>query len=93
VVVGTLKIDLLVRESRSLKARRSVVRSLRDRIKSRFNVSVAEVGDQDVWQRIILGVAAVANDRRFVNEVLSKVVDLVVSDPRVEVIEQDMEIR
>lgn len=92
MVVGTLEIQLLIRGSRSLKDRRSVVRSLKDRIASRFKVSVAEVGDPDSWQRSALGVAVVANDRRFVNEVLSKILDLVHSDPRAEVVEQHMEI-
>ena len=92
MTVGTLKIVLRIRESHSLKSRRRVIRSLKDRIKSRFNVSVADVGDQDLWQQAVLGVAVVASDGRFANEVLSKVSNLVVSDPRVEVLEQRMEI-
>jgi uncharacterized protein YlxP (DUF503 family) len=93
VTVGTLEIVVLIRESHSLKARRRVVKSLTDRIRSRFNVSVADLGDQNVWQRAVIGVAVVANDGRFVNEVLSKVMDLVASDPRAEIIDQSMEIQ
>jgi uncharacterized protein YlxP (DUF503 family) len=93
VTLGTLEIVLLIRESHSLKSRRRVVRSLVDRIRSRFNVSVADLGDQNVWQKAVIGVAVVANDGRFVNEVLSKVLALVSSDPRAEVIDQSMEIR
>ena len=92
MTVGTLEITILVRESHSLKSRRRVVKSLIDRIRSRFNVSVADLGDQSLWQRAVIGVAVVANDGRFVNEVLSKVMDLVVSDPRAEVIDQRMNI-
>ncbi len=92
MIIGTLELDLRVRESHSLKARRRVVRSLKDRVKSKFNVSVADVGDQDVWQRVRLGVALVANDRRFADEVLSKVLDLVRSDPRVELLGHTTEI-
>jgi len=92
VVVGSLEIQILIGESHSLKARRRVVKSLKDRIRAKFNVSVADVGDQDVWQRITLGVAAVSNDRRFLNEVLSKVLDVVGGDPRVEIIGQRMTI-
>ncbi|MFH1502904.1 MAG: DUF503 domain-containing protein [Candidatus Eisenbacteria bacterium] len=92
MVVGTLEIRLFIRGSRSLKDRRRVVRSLKDRIASRFNVSVAEVGDSDSWQRSTLGVAVVANDRRFVNEVLSKVLNLVASNPDVEIVDQHMEL-
>jgi len=90
VVVGSLEIGILIRESRSLKARRSVVNSLKDRIRGKFNVSVADVGDQDVWQRTTLGVAIVSNERRFANEVLSKVLDVVGRDPRVEILSQRM---
>jgi uncharacterized protein YlxP (DUF503 family) len=92
VTVGTLEIVLLIRESHSLKSRRRVVRSLTDRIRARFNVSVADLGDQDVWQRAVIGVAVVANDARFINEIMSKVLDLVVSDPRAEIVEHSMEI-
>jgi uncharacterized protein YlxP (DUF503 family) len=92
VVVGTLEIQLLIRGSSSLKDRRAVVRSLRDRVASRFKVSVAEVGNSDSPRRSALGVAVVSNDRRFVNEVLSKILDVITSDPRAEVIDQRMDI-
>ncbi len=92
MVVGILEISLLIRESRSLKERRRVVKSLKDRIAARFHVSVAEVGGGDSWQRSALGVAVVSNDRRFVNQVLSKVLRLVESDPRAEVVSQRIDI-
>ncbi|MCK4512783.1 DUF503 domain-containing protein [bacterium] len=93
MTIGTLEIVLLIRESHSLKSRRRVVKSLIDRIRSRFNVSVADIGDQNLWQKVVLGVAVVANDGRYVNQVLSKVLDLVSSDLRAEIIDQSMEIR
>lgn len=64
-----------------------------DRIRSKFNVSVADIGDQNLWQKVVIGVAVVANDGRYVNQVLSKVLDLVASDLRAEIIDQSMEIR
>ena len=93
MTIGTLEVVLLIRESHSLKSRRRVVKSLIDRIRSRFNVSVADIGDQNLWQKVVLGVAVVANDGRYVNQVLSKVLDLVSSDLRAEIIDQSMEIR
>jgi uncharacterized protein YlxP (DUF503 family) len=93
VTVGTLELSLLIRESHSLKSRRRIVKSLKDRIRSRFNVSVADVGDQGVWQSAVLAVAAVTNDGRFANETLSKVLNLVASEPRVEIVSHRMEIR
>jgi uncharacterized protein YlxP (DUF503 family) len=86
MVVGVLRLSLFIGGSGSLKDRRRVVRSLKDRIRSRFNVSVADVGEQDLWQSATLGVAVVGSDGRFVDEVLSKVADIVEADPRVEVI-------
>ena len=93
MVVGTLEIKLLIRGSRSLKDRRAVVRSLRDRISSRFRVSVAEVGDSDSPQRSALGVAGVSYAPRVVHGVLSKILDLVASDPRAEIVDQHMDIQ
>ncbi|MBD3368183.1 MAG: DUF503 family protein [Candidatus Eisenbacteria bacterium] len=92
MVVGTLQVDMIVSESHSLKARRRVVRSLKDRIRGRFNVSVADVGDQDLWQRISLGVAVATSDRRFADEVLDKVLDLIELDGRVNIVSQSRRI-
>ena len=74
MVVGVLRLTLVVPGARSLKEKRHVVRKITDRVRGRYNVSIAEVGENDVWQRAVLGVTAVANDRSFVNEVLDKVV-------------------
>ena len=88
MIVGTLRLGLFIGGSASLKERRRVVKSLKDRIRSRYNVSVADVGDQDLWQSATLGVAVVASDTRFAHEVLSKVAGIVESDPRVEIIDR-----
>jgi uncharacterized protein YlxP (DUF503 family) len=89
MIVGTLRLSLFIGESSSLKDRRRVVKSLKDRIRARFNVSVADVGDQDLWQSAALGVAVVAADTRFAHEVLSKVAGLIESDPRVEIVDRE----
>jgi len=72
MVLGVLRLTLYIHGAASLKDKRQVLRKVVDRLRSRFNVSVAEVGDNDVWQKAIIGIAAVANDRSFVNEVLDK---------------------
>src|SRR5690242_5634919 len=77
--VGVLRLTLYLPEPGSLKSKRHLLRSAIDRVKSRFNVSVAEVGDNDLWQRSVVGVAAVGNDHAFVNETLDKVADFVAS--------------
>jgi len=92
MVVGLLKISMFIPENASLKGKRKVVKSLLGRLKSRFNVSVAEVEDNDLWQRAGLGVTLVGNDRRFVNSALDKVLDYVERETEAEVIESNIEI-
>ncbi len=74
MVVGVLRLTLVVHGARSLKEKRHVVRKITGRVRGRYNVSIAEVAENDVWQRAVLGLTTVANDRSFVNEVLDKVV-------------------
>jgi len=72
MVVGILRLTLYVPGASSLKDKRQVLRKVVDRLRARFNVSVAEVGENDIWQRAVVGIAAIANDHSFVNEVLDK---------------------
>ncbi|WP_050724526.1 DUF503 domain-containing protein [Vulgatibacter incomptus] len=73
MVIGTLRFVLQIPGVASLKGKRHILRKVIDRVRARFNVSVAEVGDNDLWQRATIGVAAVGNEPAFVNEVLDKV--------------------
>jgi len=73
MVVGTLSVTLHVPESGSLKDKRQVVRSLTARVRQRFNVAVAEVGDLDLWQSAVVGVACVSSDGRHADEICQKV--------------------
>lgn len=90
--VGVLQVELRLPESASLKDKRMVLRSLKDRIRQRFNVSVAEVAEQDKWQKTILGVTSVGSDKRYVNGTLSRVVDLIKSSRSVELVDYQMEL-
>jgi uncharacterized protein YlxP (DUF503 family) len=87
MVVGTATVELFVPASGSLKMKRSVVRRVRDRVRNKFNVSIAEVDHLDKWQRATLGIAFVANEGRFVDEVLGKVLREIRSEPELEVID------
>jgi hypothetical protein len=75
--VGVLRLTLHLPSPGSLKSKRHLVRSAIDRVRARFNVSVAEVAENDLWQRSVLGVTAVGNEHAFVNETLDKVADFV----------------
>ena len=61
----------------SLKGKRRVLRSIKTQAKNRFDVVIAEVEDQKLWQVATLGVCCISNDSRYTNEVLSKVVNFV----------------
>ncbi|MDO8567962.1 MAG: DUF503 domain-containing protein [Dehalococcoidales bacterium] len=75
--VGICKIRLCIPENMTLKGKRQVVKSITSRLRNKFNVSVAEVADNELWQLATIGVCCVSNDKRYTNQVLSKVVDFV----------------
>ena len=94
MVVGVLEITLDIPSAFSLKDKRKVVRSLVERTRSRFNVSAAEVGDHDVYNRARIGLTAVSNEGPHVNEVLDKALDALESAAagRADVIDTRMEL-
>lgn len=75
--IAVSRLVLQIPESGSLKAKRQVVRRVTDRLRARFNVAVAEVGDNDLWQRAVLGLGVVGNDRRHVDEQMGKIIHAV----------------
>ena len=75
MVIGLCTIELHLPASNSLKDKRSVLKSVNRRIRNEFNVSVAEVDDQDLWRSAVLGVVTVSNDRAYVHGLLTKVVN------------------
>lgn len=75
--VGVARLTLQISDSGSLKSKRQVLRRVTDRLKARFNVSVAEVEDQDLWQRATIALAVVSSDRRHVDEQIQKIIHFV----------------
>jgi uncharacterized protein YlxP (DUF503 family) len=90
--IGALTLDLTVPDSFSLKDKRRVVKSLKDRISHRFNVSIAEVASLDLHRTAELGVAIVSNDAGYAEGALAKIVDFIRNDPRVVLESFDIEI-
>jgi len=90
LVVGSVLVELHIPQSTSLKAKRSVINRIKQRIASRFNVSVAEVDYQDLWQRAAIGVAVVGGEKALVESSLTKIVNLIQSEPSVEVLAADV---
>jgi len=91
--IGVCKIRLRLPENTSLKGKRQVLKSIITRVGSKFNVSVAEVDDHDLWQLATLGICCVSNSKRHANEVLSKVVNFIVNSRfEVEILDYEIEI-
>ena len=90
--VGVAKITLRLSGSSSLKDKRRVVNSIRDRVRSKFNVAVAEVDRNDAWQTAVIGVTCVSNSARHADRTLDNVLSFIESDrPDAEVIDCEME--
>jgi uncharacterized protein YlxP (DUF503 family) len=77
VTVGVLRLTLYIPENHSLKGKRSVLRKIKARVGDRFNVSIAECGDHDLWQRVMLGISQVGTDQAFVDAALRQVVSFI----------------
>ncbi len=92
MIVGAALVELHIHGSRSLKAKRGVVRSITRRVRNRFNLAVAEVGGQDTWQRALLGLAAAGSERQSVRQVLERAVDFIEDLHLAEVTNSDVEL-
>jgi hypothetical protein len=91
--VGVCKISLRLPENQSLKGKRRVLKSITTRVGNQFSVSIAEVDNQDLWQLATLGICCVSNNKRYTNEVLSKVVDFITGSRfDVEILNYEIEI-
>lgn len=85
-------IDIHIPQSGSLKSKRHILKGIKDRLKNKFNISIAEVGHNDLWQRATLGVSVVANEKKFANQVLSKVVEQINQENGLQILDYSMEI-
>jgi uncharacterized protein YlxP (DUF503 family) len=93
MVVGVCEIDFLISGSASLKEKRFVLRSLKDRLRRRMNVAVSEADHHDLWQRSTFCIVTVSNDSSVVHSVLSKARNLIERDMRVEILDVSVELR
>ena len=90
--VGTLSVRLLIRESRTLKDKRQVVRSLLDKLRSNFNVSAAEVGHLDDVRTIEIGIAAVGPEAALVRGALQKIQEAMRTHPIAQYVSSELEV-
>jgi hypothetical protein len=90
--VGTMRLELHIPASDSLKAKRSVMNHVKERVRSRFNAAVAEVDHQDLWQRAALGVAVVGGESQILDRVLRDILACVESEARLSVLDYQIQV-
>jgi len=92
IIVGLCTVELFIPESQSLKDKRQVLLSLKDRLREKFNLSVAEVDGQDLWQKAVLGLVCVANEGRYGNQVCDQALNLIRNVHAVEIVQSRVEL-
>ena len=75
--IGCCSIRFYIHGNSSLKEKRRITKSIKDRIKNKFNVSIAEIGDQEVWQNLHLGLVAVGSDQQYLDGLMNQVVSAI----------------
>jgi uncharacterized protein len=91
MTVGIARLTLFLPEVHSLKEKRMVLRRVKDRAQNKFNLSIAEVGENDLWQRALLGIALVGSGRRFVEAALDEVIRFVREEAEVTNVEREIQ--
>ncbi len=92
MVVGILNIRLVIRDSHSLKDKRSVIKSLKDRIRQKYNVSISEMAAHNNHKQCVLAIAMIGNERRHVNSVLTDIANSFKLFPKVQLVDYGLEL-
>src|SRR5271154_4528733 len=92
MIIGTLQVRLLLREARTLKDKRQVVQSVKDRLRQSFNVSIAEIEALDNPRSVVLGMAMVCNETHQIKKTLGEIVDALKAHPIAEFVDSELEL-
>ena len=92
MIIGICTCEIYIFNANSLKSKRSVVKSIIEESKNRFNISIAEVGENDKWQKSIIAFSTISNDQRLVEETIEKVINFFDSYSEIEIINIKREI-
>ena len=87
MVIGTLEVDLYLEDSQSLKSRRRVIKGLIARLRQKFNVAVTEIGDKNLWQRTTLAMVSLSDDSKYLDGLLSTVLNYLEREKSVQVLD------
>lgn len=91
MIIGLLKIDLHIHDSGSLKEKRMVTKSLKDKLRRQFNIAVTETDNYDKWQAVSLGITTISTETRHANQVLSRVVQFIENLKEAEIVKYEIE--
>jgi len=92
MTIGILRFTLFIQESNSLKEKRMVLHSLKAKLRNNFNVAVAQIEDEDKWQKVTLAVVGVEKDRKNTNSILSHVINFIENFHDIVLINHEMEL-
>ncbi len=87
VIIGIAELTIFLPEQHSLKEKRSIIQSLLKRMGNKYNASVAEIGEQDKWQKSIIGVAVIGGTTAHAHSQLQSIIRFVEGEPRLELVE------
>ena len=92
MTIGTCRIEFLIPGNNSLKGKRCILSSLKTQIRNRFNCSIAEVEDNDLWQKSVLAVAVVSNESKHADQEMAKIAKFIENDGRVQLLDYSTKI-
>jgi len=91
MIIGVCTVELHIPDQGSLKGKRQVLLSLKDRVRQKFNVSISELDGHELWQRAVLGIACIGNEKRHVNRQMDHVLAMIRRTSSVEIIQTSLE--
>lgn len=92
MIIGTCSLELRLWEANSLKDKRHILKSIIQKLRNRYNISVVEVDLQDKWKSAVLGIACVTNETAHAHSIISTVVNFIEKDTRIELVDYRVEI-
>jgi len=92
MVIGVLTVEIFIGEAESLKDKRRILKSLLEKLKKRFNIAAAEVGEQNIWQRSTVGITCVSNDSAHLHQIMAAVIRFIENQRNLQVIDYNTEV-
>lgn len=91
MVIGVLRVSLYIHDVFNIKEKRRVIKSLLTKVIGRFNVAAAEVGEQDIWNKAIIGISCISNSSNHADSILANIVDFIEKNTDVEILDYSTE--